>query len=279
AQQLLELRQNTAAAAAAAAGAAAALRAAGNVSALLLTSEEATAAQAAADLTEAVRDVAVARAGLSRLLGAGVGDTLWEVPVLLRDPDSTAWRIATLDSLALGRRLDVAAARDAARAAAAAVGLSERFALLADGTIGAFAEREPDGLFSGPTVSVPLPLFDQGGAVIARARAVLRERVARHDALVGDVHADVRIRLAQLRSARERAQQLRHVVLPLRRRVIAEAQRHVNVNDITVFALLQAKQGELDAARSYLDALRDYWNARSDLERAVGGTLPGSATP
>ena len=279
AQQMLELRQNIATATAAAAGAARALRLAGNVSALVLAGEEAMAGQAAADLSDATRDADVARAGLSRLLGAGVADTAWSVPLLLRDPDTTAWRLATLDSLALARRLDVAAAREAARAAAAALGLSQRFSLLADGTIGAFSEREPDGRFTGPTASLPLPLFDRGGAAIARARAVLRERVARHVALVGDVHADVRVRLAQARSARDRAQQLRRVVLPLRRRVIEEAQRHVNVNDISVFALLQAKQAELDTARSYLDALRDYWNARSDLERAVAGVLTEPGIP
>lgn len=279
AQQLLELRQNQVAATTAAAGAAASLRSAGNVSALSLASEEATAAQAAADMSETVREVEVARADLSRLLGAGVADTLWSIPQLLRDPDSAAWRMATLDSLALARRLDVAAARDAVRAAAAALGLSERFALLADGTIGAFVEREPDGRFAGPTLGIPIPVFDQGGAAIARARAVLRERVARHDALVGDVHAEVRTQLAQLRGARDRAQQMRRVVLPLRRRVVAEAQRHVNVNDISVFTLLQAKHAELESARAYLDALRDYWNARGNLERTVGGTLPEPDLP
>ena len=279
AQQVLELRQNMATAASASAGAAKALRVAGNVSTLLLAGEEAMAAQAAADLPDADRDLDVARAALSRLLGAGIADTAWTVPLLLREPDTTAWRLAPLDSLALARRLDVAAARDAARAAAAALGLSERFSLLADGTIGAFVERDPDGRFAGPTVSVPLPLFEQGGAAIARARAVLRERVARHDVLVGDVHADIRVRLAQVRATRQRAQQLRRVVLPLRRRVIEEAQRHLNVNDISVFVLLQAKQAEFDTGRLYLDALRDYWNARGDLERSAGGSLPEPATP
>ena len=41
-----------------------------------------------------------------------------------------------------------------------------------------------------------------------------------------------------------------------------------------VFALLQAKQAEIDAAHMYLDALRDYWSARAELERATGGMLP-----
>jgi len=279
AQQLLELRQSVVTATAASAGAAKALREAGNVPSLVLANEEAVAAQSVADVSVAEGELASARAELARLLGAGVGDTAWTTPARLADPAPTEWPVATMDSLAVARRLDVAAARESARAAASALGISERFRLLPDGTIGASLEREPDGRFAGPTVSVPIPLFDQGGAAIARARALLRQRVAVHDALVADVHSDVRARLAQLRSARQRAQQLRTVVLPLRRRVIEETEQHVNSMDLTVFALLQAKQGEIDAGRLYLDALRDYWLARAGLERAAGGVLPVPSAP
>ncbi len=274
AQQVLELRTTFAAATAASAGAAKALREAGNVPALVLVSEQAMAEQSVADVAEAEGALAAARAELGRLMAAGVGDTAWTIAERLRDPSTITWPVGALDSLALARRLDVAAAREGARAAAAALGLDQRFRLLADGTIGVFVEREPDGRFAGPTAGIPLPLFNRGGAVIARARAQLRQRVAQHDALVVDVHAQVRTQLAQVRSAGRRAQHLRTVVLPLRRRVLDELQRHVNAMDASVFALLQAKQAELDAGRLYLDALHDYWLAYAALERAVGGALP-----
>jgi cobalt-zinc-cadmium efflux system outer membrane protein len=45
------------------------------------------------------------------------------------------------------------------------------------------------------------------------------------------------------------------------------------------FELLLAKQEEYDAWQGYLEAVRDYWVARSDLERAIGGALPGAAAP
>jgi cobalt-zinc-cadmium efflux system outer membrane protein len=275
-QQLLELRRTVADATAASAGAAKALRDAGNVPALLLDAELAMAAESATEVSEAEGALATARAEMERLLGAGVADTAWTIPAVLSDPVAGDLTFALLDSLAIRRRLDVAAAREGARAAAAALGLSERFRLLPDGTIGLFLEREPDGRFAGPTVSVPVPLFDQGGAAVARARAMLRQRVALHDALVVTVHAEVRARLAQLRSAEGRARQQRTVVLPLRRRVVDETQRHVNAMDVSVFALLQAKQSEIDAGRLYLDALRDYWMSRAELERATGGVLPAS---
>lgn len=278
AQQVLELCTTFAAATAASAGAAKALREAGNVPALVLVGEQAMAEQSVADVAEAEGALEVARAELGRLMGAGVGDTAWTIPERLRDPSMITWPVGALDSAALARRLDVAAARDGARAAASALGLDQRFRLLADGTIGVFLEREPDGRFAGPTGGIPLPLFDRGSAAIARARAELSQRVAQHDALVVDVHAQVRTQLALLRSAGQRAQHLRTVVLPLRRRVLDELQRHVNAMDASVFALLQAKQAELDAGRLYLDALHDYWLAYTTLERAVGGALPALGT-
>ncbi len=279
AQQLLELHQAVAAASAASAAAARALRAAGNIPAPSLDSEEALAAQDVAEVSGADGELADARAELARLLGAGIADTAWSIPGRLPEPEATDWPLARADSLALARRLDVAAARESIRAASAAVGLSERFRFLADGTLGAAFEREPDGRFVGPTASAPFPLFDRGAAAIARGRAVLRQQVALHDALVVDVHADVRAQLARVRNARQQAQQLRTVVLPLRRRIVEGTQLHVNAMDLSVFALLQARQGEIEAGRRYLEAVRDYWIARAGLERATGGPLPTPVAP
>ena len=93
-------------------------------------------------------------------------------------------------------------------------------------------------------------------------------------ALVGDTDAAVRSAWARYDGARRRAVQLRTSVLPARRRVLVESQLQVNAMAMPVFALLQAKQSEIDAAQMYLDALRDYWSARADLERATGGVLP-----
>ncbi len=279
AQQSLELTQSVAAASAASAGAARAIREAGNLPAYAVASEEAMAAQSVADVVEADVTLAQARAALGRLLGAGVADTAWTIADRLGDPLSEQWTVSTLDSLAITRRLDVAAARETARAAFSTAGLASRFRLLPDGSIGAFVERDPDGRFTGGNASLPLPIFDGGGARVAKARAILMKRVAEHDALVVDAHAAVRSAWAKYDGARRRAVQLRTVVLPARRRVLIESQLQVNVMAMPVFALLQAKQAEIDAGHMYLDALRDYWSARADLEQATGGMLPARSTP
>ncbi len=279
AQQSLELVQSVAAAARASAGAARAIRDAGNLAEYVVASEEAMAAQSVADVTDAEVTSAQARAELGRLLGAGVADTTWNIPDLLRDPSPDQWTLSALDSLAMTRRLDLAAALQSAKAAFAAAGLASRFRLLPDATIGGFFEVEPDGRFLGPNVSIPLPVFDGGGARVARAQATVLKRGAEHDALVVDAHAAVRSAWVRYDGARRRAVQLRTAVLPARRRVLVESQLQVNAMAMPVFVLLQAKQAEIDAGHMYLDALRDYWTARTELERATGGMLPTRSSP
>ena len=274
AQQALDLHRSVAAATAASTTVARALRAAGNVSELSVVSEEAMSTQSVVEVADAETEVALARTELGRRLGAGGGDTLWTVTARLADPPTDRLSMLNIDSLAIARRLDVAAARDRAQAAAASLGLSSRFRLLQDGTLGAFWERDPDGRFIGPSASLPVPLFDRGGASVAKARAMLQQRVAEHDALVVDAHAEVRAARARMDGAYRRAEQIRTAVLPVRRRVLQESQLQVNAMALPVFALLQAKQSEIDAGRLYLNALRDYWVARAELERASGGSLP-----
>ncbi len=279
AQQLVELRENVAQVTAASAVVARALRDAGNLPALNVAAEEAMAAESVTSVASADAELALARAELGRLMGAGVSDTAWTIGPLLEDPSAAMWALSLMDSLALARRMDIASARDMAEAAAQSIGLRQRFRFLPDGTIGVARERDTDGLFVGPTAAVTLPVFDGGGAAVARARAVFTQRVATHDALVVNAHAEVRSALAHLQTAQRRALQIRTVVLPARRRVVTESQLQTNAMALPVFALLQARQMEIDAGTMYLDALRDYWFARAELERATGGPLPAPNTP
>ena len=134
-------------------------------------------------------------------------------------------------------------------------------------------ETDPDGRFTGATLTVPLPLFDQGQGRVARARATFRQAVDRHDALAVEIAADVTALAARVEAARERALHLQRTVLPLRARLVAESQRFVNAMEQSVFTLLLARQAEIDAGQAYVEALRDYWIQRARLEQAVGGSF------
>lgn len=231
------------------------------------------AAQAQVALLRAREEQQVARAELARLMGQDAADTTWAVTARLADPDAAEPLPREVVEMARVRRLDLRARRQDVETRARALGWTQQFALLADGTIGLSYEREPDGAFRGAGFSLPLPFFDRGQARIARDRALLRQAVALHDAAVVDVSAEVWTRAARVTGARARARQLRTDVLPRRRVVVSETQRFVNAMQETIFTLLLARQAEIEAGQAYVEALQAYWTARAELERAAGGSL------
>ena len=272
ATQMVELRRAVVAALDASAVAAQAIHDAGNLSELELAQERAQAADARLELflSEGVQQAT--RAELERVMGVP-GAGAWTLSPRLLPPQDSLAPAAALAATALGRRLDLKAARADAAASARQLGLTRTFALLPDGTIGPTYEREPDGTFVGGAVSVALPLMDRGQSRVARSRAMLRQATARHDALVVEIGAEVRALAATLAAARAREAHLRLVVLPLRRQVVTESQKFVNAMERSVFALLLAKQAEIDAGQAYVETLRDYWVTRAKMERALGGSF------
>jgi outer membrane protein, heavy metal efflux system len=114
---------------------------------------------------------------------------------------------------------------------------------------------------------------------VATAQAGLRRARQLYAATAVEVRAEARAAAIRLRAARERANYIRRVVLPLRQRIVEQSQLQYNAMQIGVFPLLQARQQQVQAAADYIRALRDYWLARAQVEQVVNGRLPrgGSA--
>ncbi len=272
AEQMEELRATVLQATEASAIAASALHDAGNVSDFDLAQQQAMAADARLALFTARGERRAHFAALARVMGV-TSDTSWTPSPRLGMPTDTLSPVPLLAPLAQARNLELRAAFESAAAAGRLAGLANTFALLPDGSIGVGRETDPDGRFTGATLTVPLPLFDQGQGRVARARATFRQAVDRHDALAVEIAADVEALAARVEAARERALHLQRTVLPLRAKLVAESQRFVNAMEQSVFTLLLARQAEIDAGQAYVEALRDYWSLRARLEQAVGGTF------
>lgn len=278
AQQTVELRQTIADAAAASLDAATRLRQAGNTTDLDYYGQRAQAARATVELAGAKADAADARERLNALMGLWGLQTQWTVAGRLPDLPAIEVRPEGLENLAIRQRQDLQAARQQVLAQARIYGFTVDTRFFAQADLGLEAERETDGQWRiGPTVSVPIPLFDQGQAAIARAAAVLRQSQQRYAALAVDIRSQVRAARTRMFIARASAQFYRDEVLPTQQRYLAEAQLQYNGMFISVFQLLQAKRDEIDAAAQYIQALRTYWTSRAELERAVGGRLPPGA--
>ena len=174
----------------------------------------------------------------------------------------------------MARRLDLAAAHSEAQAleqAASAAGITRFIPAL---EVGVSTERDAEGTrVTGPSVTVELPLFDQGQGRVARLAAQVRQARAREAELAVNVRAEVRTLRTRLLATRGVVEHYRTVLLPLRERVVQHALLRYNSMLLGVFQLLVARREQIDAYRDYLDSVRDYWTTRAELERAAGGSL------
>ncbi len=278
AEQMLKLRRTAAQAAAASLDAAIKLHDVGNMTDLDFANERADDVRAKIELSDAEAANAEAREKVTARMGLSAAQIQWAAVPLPEIP-STEISDRGLESAALQQRQDLAAARQNVLAQAQALGMAADFRFFSDTDLGAEFERETDGQWRiGPTLSFPLPLFDQGQAKVSRAQAMLRQSEQRCLALAIDVQSQVRVARTKLFNARIKVLLYRDEVLPIERDVFHQTELQYNGMYLGVFQLLQAKEEEIDASRQYIEALRDYWIARAELEQALGGRLP-PATP
>ena len=252
---------------------------AGNIPNLELAQTNVSAQQTQLDLLRADADLRAAREHLNRLLGLMSGQTEWRLSGSLPVLPPTDPTLDNLEALALDQRLDLAAARSQVGIAEKALNLKRRTRLL-PGTVdfGVDTEREAGGgRVTGPRLDLQLPVFDQGQPEVARLAAAVRQAQDRADALAADIGSDVRTARDALRAAREAAEFFQKNLLPQRRLILRETLLHYNAMQKSPYELLLAKEQQQTAERMSIEVLRDYWLARTELERAIGGRLPGAA--
>jgi cobalt-zinc-cadmium efflux system outer membrane protein len=186
--------------------------------------------------------------------------------------------LAALEAEAAEQRLDVLAAAASGEALARALALARRWRWVPLLEVGVTSDREPEGGWSlGPSLSLALPIFDQGQPSVARLAAAERRAARELEAARLDARSDVREAGARLAGARARAERLQRAVLPLHARLVELTLREYNYMLVGAFELLSARKDELAAYRDSLAARRDSWIAWSELELAVGRRLATAA--
>lgn len=251
---------------------------AGNISDLDLELEQSIYEGAKLDLARAELDELQSRERLLADLGA-----LETLPLTLpaQTPPEEGGQERSLEEMeaAFPRRLDMSIAEAEVEAARRALPLA-RASAYDELAVGGHYEREPEGKSTtGPSVEVPIPLFDRGLAGRTRAVANLRLAEQRLHALTVAARSEGRAARERLLEARARAEYLRTVVVPRRQRILNLTQLEYNAMLRGVFDLIRARQGLSDALREQVMATRDYWLARTELEAAVSGVLGLSTRP
>jgi len=279
-QQLVDLRKTVAEATERSAETALRMNQAGNLRNLDLATEQASHAQAKIELAKTQSEAVQTREKLNKLMGAFGTQTNWTVAPRLSGLPGSEVSTAQLESRAIQQRLDLAAARQQFIAEARARGIARAEAILQGAEFGGHYEHEIEGsVYSiGPSVNVPIPIFNQGQPASARASAKMRQAEQRYLALAADIRSDVRAARDKMLLSRRQVEYFKSTALPTRTRVTEESQLEYNAMQIGPFQLLQAKQEEVKTGAESVEALRDYWVARAELEKAVGGSLSGKFT-
>jgi cobalt-zinc-cadmium efflux system outer membrane protein len=273
-QQTLALQRQSFDAAQAAAEAANRLQQAGNISPLDAEKDQAAFAEAQIELSRAELEARDAQQRLAELMGIADGAGAFTLPQQLAEIPSESPKAETLESQAIADRLDIATARKQIVAATRNAEFVRAARLMPEADLGARAERETDKQWVvGPSLTLPIPLFDQGQASTAKALAEYRRARQKYQALTVQAQSEVRLALAKMLAAQSRGVTVRDALLPARRQIVEQSQLHYNAMLLGLFDLLRAKQDEFAAERQAIEARRDYWIARADLERALGGPV------
>ena len=273
-EQRLELLQTITHALAASFEVAQRLHTAGNITDLDLARERALFEEAKVQLRAAESAGRQSREHLNTLMGLWGQQTTWQIDRRLPDLPAQALPFADLERLALQQSLALASARQRIIVAGEQVGVTRATALIPEASLGAEAEREDGRWNVGPTVQFPIPLFDQGQARVGRAVTELRRAQQEYYALGVQIRATVRAVYERLQGAQDRALYYRDILLPLRERIVNEAQLQYNAMQLGVIDLLRTKEQQIQTAISYIDTLLDYWLARTDVGLLLSGRVP-----
>lgn len=256
------------------------MAAAGNWSKLNQQREQAFYAETTAQLARVKQARVASRERLARLLGLWGDDLGFVLPDRLPDLPKTAREPGDLEAQALVQRLDVQAARRDTEALAESLGLSKvsRFVNLLE--LGAIHNTEsPKPAQRGWEVELRIPIFDFGGARVARAEHVYQQSVNRLADTAIRARSEVRESYAAYRTAFDLARHYRDEVVPLRKRISEEMLLRYNGMLSSVFELLADARESVGSVNAYIEALRDFWLAESDLQTALTAGSPGAAAP
>jgi cobalt-zinc-cadmium efflux system outer membrane protein len=252
------------------------LHSAGNISALELARENAHFEQSRLELANSETVLLDAREQLTRLMGFWGPKTNWQLPEQLPDIPTAEIPLERLESMAIESRLDLAAERKAVDALAQALGITIDWRWIGQIEVGISRERETDRTWvTGPSLAIELPIFNQRQADIARLEAQLRRSQKRLTAQAIEIRSEVRSLRNRLIMQRNLISHYRSSVLPLREQIVDLTLKNYNYMLTGAFDLLMAKQQEFEAYQKYLETVRDYWIIRTEMQRSLGGRLPG----
>jgi outer membrane protein TolC len=279
AQQGAQYAEQVATAAEAGAELAQRLAKVGNWSKLDQAREQVFHADATTQLARARHNATAAREQLIRLLGLWGANTAFKLPDRLPDLPKVPNEVANIEAQAMSQRLDIQMARRDAEATASSLGLTRTTGFINVFDAG-YANKSQNGQprENGYQIALELPIFDWGGARVARAEATYMQAVHRTADAAVRARSEVRVSYSAYRTTYDIARHYRDVVVPLRKRMSDEVLLRYNGMLASVFELLTDARDQIGSVNISIEAQRDFWIAETELQAAINGNGNGAAS-
>ena len=251
---------------------------AGNFSKLAQMREQVFYAETVARLARAKQAAVSQRERLARLMGLSDEDLVFQLPERLPDLPQSAAEAGAVASQGMAQRYDIQTAKRATEALAQTLGLTTVTRFVSVLEFGPARTREdPEPWKRGFEVSLQIPLFDWGGARIAKAEALYLQSVHRLAETAVSAESEMRERYAAYRTAYDTAKHYRDEIVPLRRKISEENVLRYNGMLISVFELLADAREQAASVSAAIDATLEFWVAETDLQAALNGTPIGKS--
>lgn len=252
---------------------------AGNFNKLTQMREQAFYADATSQLARAQHQAVAERERLARLLGLSGAQLNFQLPERLPDLPERPTEPRDAEQTAMDKRLDVLMAKRSAEATAKSLGLTKATRLVNVLELGYKNESVTgEDRANGYEIELELPLFDFGATRAARAEALYTQALDRAAQVAVNARSEVRESYSAYRTSYDLAKHYRDEVVPLRKRISEENLLRYNGMLISVFELLADSREQISGVTAYVEALRDFWVAETNLQTALTGRSPGSAS-
>lgn len=246
------------------------MAAVGNANRLQQAREQLFFAETTTQLARVRQAEIVAREQLVRLLGLSEGSAVIKLPERLPDLPGSPDERPDVEGVALRERLDLQAVKLEMEALAKNLGLTRTTRFIDVLEFGpARVTETPEPRKKGYEISFELPVFDWGGARVAKAESLYMQAVHRAADAAVKARSEVREAYAAYRSTYDLARHYRDEVVPLRKKISDESLLRYNGMLIGVFELIADAREQVASVAASIDALRDFWLAEAELQQAV----------
>jgi len=251
---------------------------AGNFPKLTQMREQVFYAEVVAQLARVKQAAVNNRERLTRMMGLSWQETAYKLPERLPDLPQNATEPGEFAAAAMERRYDVQSAKHATEALAESLGLSKVTRFVSALEFGpARTKEDPEPWKRGYELSLQVPLFDWGGARVAKAEALYMQSVHRLAETAVNAQSEMRDTYSAYRTAHDTARHYRDEIVPLRKKISDENVLRYNGMLISVFELLADARQQVASVNAAIEALRDFWIAETDLQAALNGaSIAGS---